>query len=836
VAWAKVQDQLVRRPLLTATVFLILGIAGHRVVEVGPRILIALVAACVALAVVSRQRAVADVIIGIALVLVGVAVARLDGFYFSNDHIGRFTREHPRLARLEVEVVTAPRVISSGGDARPLPARQIMQGEVRKILTSEGWQSGSGRVLIQLQEPRGDLEIRQTLLVLGMLERPAPAMNPGQVDWASHYREQRVLASIEVPHGGNVSIIAAPGPNVLDRVRAKVRSALAEGFSRERSLDHALLRALVLGDSDPQLRDVQEEFQRTGTSHHLAISGMHVAVIGWLVYAVCRWFLVSPRKAAWAGMIVVVMYGAVALPSAPVIRSVLFCLLFGLGLVSIRSLDGVHLVALSALLMLVYHPLDLFNAGFQLSFGTTLGLLLFTPKMVAWLHTKMLDPDVEIARRAQMPTRWSERKRWLKLKTADVLGATLIASVVAAPLTAFHFNQFSIWSIAATIVLIPPVFLSLVIGVLKILVSLVCPPLSPVMAELAAWPVMAMRWCVEFFAKLPGNDVALPLQSVWVVLAFYLLLAAFLIPVQKVGVRRTMKGLVAAGMAMLLFLPLLIGPTVAKSGELRLTMLAVGAGQCAVMELPGGKVMLVDAGSQGTDLWRKCVGPYLKTRGISQVDSIYLSHANYDHYSGVADGVRVGRPKYVFVGPMFEVQAREHLAGKVLLSELGDLQQVISAGRRIELDRETMLEVIWPSVGNRNLLANDTSLVMKVTLRGGGTILFTGDIQEAAMRALLRTPELLKCDVLVAPHHGSSELATAEFVKAADPKVIISSNDSTLTQKQRAFDRVVADRTLYRTHECGAVTVTIDAGGNVGVETFRQGARNFLSTKSTKGH
>jgi competence protein ComEC len=309
-----------------------------------------------------------------------------------------------------------------------------------------------------------------------------------------------------------------------------------------------------------------------------------------------------------------------------------------------------------------------------------------------------------------------------------------------------------------------------------------------------------------------------------------------LIPVQKVGVRRTMKGLVAAGMAMLLFLPLLIGPTVAKSGELRLTMLAVGAGQCAVMELPGGKVMLVDAGSQGTDLWRKCVGPYLKTRGISQVDSIYLSHANYDHYSGVADGVRVGRPKYVFVGPMFEVQAREHLAGKVLLSELGDLQQVISAGRRIELDRETMLEVIWPSVGNRNLLANDTSLVMKVTLRGGGTILFTGDIQEAAMRALLRTPELLKCDVLVAPHHGSSELATAEFVKAADPKVIISSNDSTLTQKQRAFDRVVADRTLYRTHECGAVTVTIAAGGNVGVETFRQGARNFLSTKSTKGH
>jgi competence protein ComEC len=772
----------------------------------------------VVVAVVLRKRWVADLILGVALVGCGVAVARVEGFYFSTDHIGRFTREQPRLARLEVEVVTAPRVIEAGDEARPLPARQIMQGEVRQILTSDGWRSGSGRILVQLAEPRGDLEIRQKLVVLGMLERPAVATNPGQFDWAKYYREDRILAAIEVPHGGNISILDAPGANLLDRARAKVRGALAEGFSKERSLDHALLRALVLGDSDPQLRDVQEEFQRTGTSHHLAISGMHVAVLGWLVYWVCKLFLVVPKKAAWAGMVFVLLYGAVALPSAPVIRSVVFCLLFGLGLLWIRSLDGVHLVALSAFLMLIYHPLDLYNAGFQLSFGTTLGLMMFTPLLVRWLLSKMLDPDMEIARSAQTPGRWEERKRWLKFQTAELIGATLIAAVVAAPLTAYHFNQFSIWSIPATIILIPPVFLSLVMGVLKILVTLPFPFLGPVMAELAGWPVMIMRECVEFFAALPGNDVAMPLKSIWVVLAFYVLLGAFLIPVPKVRFRRVMKGVVAGAMTMLLFLPLLISPAPAN-GELRLTMLAVGAGQCAVMELPSGKVVMLDAGSQGTDLWRRCIGPYLKTRGVSGVDSIYLSHANYDHYSAVADGLSASRPRFVFVGPMFETQAREHVAGQRLISAMGDLQQVIMAGRKIELDSQTVLEVLWPSVGNEGLLANDTSLVMKVSVRGGASILFTGDIQEAAMRALLRTPEVLKCDVLVAPHHGSSELATAEFVAAADPKIIVSSNDGTLTQKQKAFDRIVTGRSLYRTHECGAVTVTID-GGTIGVKTF----------------
>src|SRR5205814_10716250 len=134
--------------------------------------------------------------------------------------------------------------------------------------------------------------------------------------------EQRILASIDLPHAANISILARPGPGILDQLRSGARWALELGFRKEHAVDHALLRALVLGDSDPMLRDVQDEFIRTGTSHHLAISGMHVAVLGSLVYFFCRVLMLSPRKAAWTGMIFVVLYGAVALPSPPVIRSV----------------------------------------------------------------------------------------------------------------------------------------------------------------------------------------------------------------------------------------------------------------------------------------------------------------------------------------------------------------------------------------------------------------------------------------------------------------------------------------------------------------------------------
>jgi competence protein ComEC len=211
-----------------------------------------------------------------------------------------------------------------------------------------------------------------------MLQRPAPAMNPGQFDWAGYYRDQRILASLQVPQASNIRILHGDGPGPLGRLREHARRLLAAGFPAERALDHALLRALLLGDPDPQLRDVQDQFQRTGTSHHLAISGMHVAVLGGFVFLVCRLLLLSPRTTAVVVVGFVVLYGIVALPSPPVVRSVLLCVAFGVGLASRRSVDALQLLAACVLAMLIYRPLDLYNAGFQLSFGTVLGLILFT--------------------------------------------------------------------------------------------------------------------------------------------------------------------------------------------------------------------------------------------------------------------------------------------------------------------------------------------------------------------------------------------------------------------------------------------------------------------------
>src|SRR5206468_5435571 len=165
------------------------------------------------------------------------------------------------------------------------------------------------------------LAINQRVRVLGLLERPSPATNPGQFDWAKYYREQRVLASVHVPLAQNIQIIATSAPGPLDFVRSESRRLLSAGFGAEQSLDHALLRALLLGDNDPELRDVQEQFKRTGTSHHLSVSGMHVAVLSGFIYAICRVLRMRPRAAVVFTVLFALLYAIAALPAPPIVRS-----------------------------------------------------------------------------------------------------------------------------------------------------------------------------------------------------------------------------------------------------------------------------------------------------------------------------------------------------------------------------------------------------------------------------------------------------------------------------------------------------------------------------------
>jgi competence protein ComEC len=419
---------------------------------------------------------------------------------------------------------------------------------------------------------------------------------------------------------------------------------------------------------------------------------------------------------------------------------------------------------------------------------------------------------------------------WAEHSMNTAFAAAVVAWLVSMPLIAFHFEQLNPWAVVAGIALAPIVMAALIGGLLKVLLSLLWPGLAGTWAAMAGVPVGWMRRVVDWLAALPAGDVPVPPPPVWLIIAFYVLLLPMLWPCHRAGLRWCLRSGRVAVLLLIVALPFQVGFTSrgVGPGTTRVTLLSVGAGQCAVVEPPSGRTVLIDAGSTGmTDLVARCLGPFLRHRRCTLIDTVAVSHPDYDHFSAVAEVVHAYGVREVLTSPKFADHARRSPAAESLLETLADSHRpprLVSRGQVIPLGRETSLEVLWPPAdGELGRAENDASLVLKLT-HAGGTILFTGDIQEVAMAGLLRNPERLRADVLVAPHHGSCEKLTAAFVRAVSPAYIVSSNDRSLTSKQREFDRVAAavlaaDHPLMRTHRCGAITITFDPSGRPALET-----------------
>ncbi len=818
-----IKEWIPRHPALLAMIGLMAGVACHDALKPLPLAWAIAAIACITLGSLLRARAwLGTISLLLALCFTGVTLAQVQAYFYPTDHIAHYATDATRLAQIEFIVDEPPRVlVNAFGQYRALPPKQVTLGRVTQVRTWAGWKPASGQMLIQIGQPHPRLAAGQTVRALGLLQRPGPAMNPGQFDWANYYRDKRILASLQILQTSNMQILTDARPTLLTQLRERTHQLLAAGTPAERSLDHALLRALLLGDTDPELRDVQEQFKRTGTSHHLSISGMHIAVLSFVILIVCRLVRLSPRVSTVIVLGFVVLYGSIALPSPPVMRSVLLCLAIGFGFLLRRSINPIQLLCVAVIAMLIYQPLDLFNAGFQLSFGTVLGLMVFASRMLDTLVRLRRDPADPIDSNPPpffKAVRWSDR--WLTAAFA----AGLVAWFISMPLIAIHFEQLNPWAIPAGIVLAPVVALSLIAGMLKVLLTLAFPGGAAWWASMALAPTSWMRHLVGYLALLPGSDVPLPAPPMWLVAAWYVSLAILFWPTAMPKWKLALKALPWLACVTVLFLPLATGRAteIAPSGSLKLSLLAIGAGQTAVIQTPSRRTFLIDAGSMAqTDLVRKCIGPFLRTAGQREIDSIFLTHGDYDHISGVADVVSAYDVHDTFIGPRFRYHATGNAPAEAMLRALDQSDRpprLLKRGDSIPVGRDVRVDVLWPPKQSA-LSSNDDALVMRVTF-AGVTILFPGDIQDDAEKALLADPAQLKADVLIAPHHGSSEATTAAFVDAVNPRFILSSNDRTLTGKQKRFDQLVGNRPLYRTNRCGAITVTVDPDGKIDLNTF----------------
>ena len=615
----------------------------------------------------------------------------------------------------------------------------------------------SGRVQASLLDPERTavypvLHPGDRVRLEGQLEPLPRQRNPAQMDYGAYLERQGVGAMLTVEGEADVAFLS---PSLLlwhraaQAVRDRVRQSLARHVGTPDA--RALLQALLLADRSAIESATLETFRETGLMHLLAVSGLHVGLVGLTLYGLLKPVLGRlgwrRRRVEWARSLltlgILALYVVVAGASVSVTRAFVMVAILILGRTTERRVDTLSSLALAAVVLLVARPAALFDVGFQLSFGAVAALVTMTPLFNAAVPDRV-------------------RQSTAGTLVVGSVTTSLAATLGTAPALLAHFGRLPLGGLVLNLPAIPLTALTLGGGLGTALFAPV-PPLAAAFGAMADVSARALLGVTEVGAATLGwavYDGVLDAPSALV--AAVLVLVAVAVWRRPVARRRLALAAVAS---------LAVGVwTGFARGEsepvMDVVFLDVGQGDATLVQTPGGRSVLIDAGlrSPYVDHGERTVLPHLRRYGIKRLDALVLTHADADHIGGAASVLRavpVGR--LVVNG----AQGESDLWRAVLATadSLGVPVHAVSAGDTLAVDPTVRVRVLGPSGPMSS--PNDASIVVRIE-HGQTRWLLTGDAEAAGEAALVaRYPSSLRADVVKVGHHGSRTSSTPGLVAAA---------------------------------------------------------------------
>ncbi len=666
----------------------------------------------------------------------------------------------------------------------------LLEGEVVSLPTYRHGLARFELKVVQLSAPTGEavalqkvqlswysapdtIEPGQIWRLMVRLKRPRGMQNPTGFDYEQWLFTQGIQATGYVRKWKGSRLLAEdPGRVTLQGLRyalaGRLDAQLDAGPSR------GLIKALSLGDRRDLDQQAWRVFSRTGTSHLIAISGLHVGLVaGWLWF-VGQWawrrsetltlYLPAQRAGAVIGLMGALIYAALAGFSLPTQRALVMLAVALGGVMLAQPVRPARSLTLALFLVVLVDPPAPLSAGFWLSFGAV-GLILLV-----------------LGGRLKVAGKWSQL---LRIQAAVSLGLM--------PLLFLHFGEASVISPLVNLLLVPWFTLLLVPMVLIGLLLLPVPVLAGAWYSLLDMLAGQTFSLLKLLAQQPLAMVEMAHLSPWLLLAALLGGCLLLLPA---GMRARFIGL-------LLLAPLLFArPQRPQPGEFWFTLLDVGQGLACVVET-AEHVMLYDTGpayASGFSATDAAVLPYLASRSHTHIDRLVVSNGDKDHAGGVATLLAA-------------LQVED-----VLTSEPERLGKgrPCRAGEHWTWDG-VEFRILHPAASVRFRTSNDNSCVLRIS-NGEWSLLLPGDIEAEGERRLLADSALeLASDVLVAPHHGSATSSSEEFVRAVTPEWVVF---STGYRNHFGFPRQeVVDRwrqsgaVLINSADAGAVSIRLNADG-----------------------
>jgi competence protein ComEC len=699
-------------------------------------------------------------------------------------HVGRLAL--PRRTTLVGRIVAPP---------EERDGRAVLLVEAESIGRGTAARPGSGRVRLTIRRPARRWRYGERLEATVTLRRPRNFENPGRFDWVGHLarRQVHVIAAVWDP----VDVRRLPGRTRgvrarLERWRARLATAIERAVPAPAS---GVLAALVIGDESGIDRPVREAFTRAGIVHVLSISGLHVGLVAAAAFTAARWMLARSswlllhadvdRLAALASLAPVVVYTALAGLGVATLRSAIMVAAAVLAALLGGRAHVLRTLALAALALALVWPGSALDIAFQLSFVSVLAIVCGVRRVTD-----------------------GRAGRWARVRAAALVSPCALLGT--APLTAFYFHQVSLVGVIANPLAVP-IFGSLVVGLglAGALVEPLVPAGASLLFRLAGAVLRPGLALVDALAAPSWAAVDVPIPSVPELLLLYAVLAS-LLRLPRPGARLVLAvalvGLLADGAWWV--------HRRHAATTLRVTFLDVGQGDAAVAELPGGRVLVIDAGGfpgSDFDVGEAVVGPFLWSRKILRLDALAMTHAHPDHSGGLAYLLAHHRPReFWWTGIPGEGSGWTRL--QAALAASGAAVRMLTDGAPVR-GTGAGIAVLHPALAEGPRSLNESSLTLRVEL-GAVRLLFTGDIESGAEARLVREPRRLRATVLKVPHHGSRTSSSPAFVDAVAPAIAVISVGADNRYRLPAPEVEARYRRrgicVLRTDRCGAITVETD--------------------------
>lgn len=616
-----------------------------------------------------------------------------------------------------------------------------------------------GSVLLTVTGSERHFSYGDKIEIRGVPELPDEAGNPGDFNYRRYLESQGIQVIIKSHGGSAVRKLGTGTLNPLIFVSLKVKERLVKVLNQTLVPEHAAVMEGVLFGSTGKIDfESKNNFALTGVIHILSVSGYHMALLVGVCIFIGRMLDLTLKSTNSLTIVLTLFYMSMTGASPPVVRAAVMAWVIILARSSKRNYDWISSLSIAALVILLFDPQALFNAGFQLSFLATWGLFYLAPL------TNNISAFLPYIGRA--------------------VSVTLAAQLAVLPVTSYYFSYFSLISVLANLVIVPLISIAMLLATIAVLCGLVWLPLAQIINVSTSLFLHIALKAAQLMAGMPLSVISVKQPSLSVIIGFYIILIGIietarnrdkLLRIKVIWHKYSARVVLAVLAIAAAFLWAWIFNN--GNGNLEVTFLDIGQGDAAFINSPGRKCILIDTGGKektdksSFDPGERILVPFLRRQGVNSVDLMILSHPHADHIQGAEAVLKYMDVKMLIVNPQFS----EYPDGLTLIEkfrENGTEIREIAGGETLLFDKNISLEAI-KSTQMEFKDENNDSLILRVGY-GKFNMLFTGDAEKPTLEKVIDTSDL-KADIVKVPHHGARNAWFEKLYTEADPDLAVIS-------------------------------------------------------------